>query len=356
MTAESSSKGACPVSVAIPAHDAAETLPRVLGAIEDLPAGWEILVVDDHSSDETAEIARRHGVRVIVSDGFLDHGAARNTALRRTRGEIVVFVDADVETTGEAIRTLVDRLRGRGVAALFAVYNRGDHLEGLISRYKNYWIRYSTMRAPDPPRWLNTALVAIHREALEAVGGFDESFSTRTGGCDVLFGYRLVAAGYRVGIDRRSEIAHLKEFTLTRWIRNDFHRARGWLRLAADLHRLRELARKPALANVGRDFTAGILLILVAAACLVGLLFSASFWPLPLGALAAAALLTLPVALSARREGVRGWLFFPLLMMIDQLACALAISGEVPRLLWRRFWARPDRVGGAIRDAGSLST
>jgi glycosyltransferase involved in cell wall biosynthesis len=84
------------VSVIIPAHDAerhlAEAIESTLG--QDLRP-VEVVVVDDGSSDGTAEVARRYAGVTVVQQDNAGAGAARNTGVARATGELYAFLDAD---------------------------------------------------------------------------------------------------------------------------------------------------------------------------------------------------------------------------------------------------------------------
>jgi glycosyltransferase involved in cell wall biosynthesis len=79
------------VDVVLPCRDEATALPSVLLA---LPPGFVPLVVDNGSTDGTAEVARRHGVRV-VPEPRLGYGAAVHTGLEHAETELVAVLDAD---------------------------------------------------------------------------------------------------------------------------------------------------------------------------------------------------------------------------------------------------------------------
>ena len=84
-------------SVVIPARDAARTLGRVLAALAvQEPAPVEVIVVDDGSTDDTAAVAAGHGARVLSTGGGRFAGGARNAGWDAARGDVVVFLDADV--------------------------------------------------------------------------------------------------------------------------------------------------------------------------------------------------------------------------------------------------------------------
>jgi glycosyltransferase involved in cell wall biosynthesis len=89
------------VSVIIPAHDRAETIERaVRSVLEQSLRDLEVVVVDDGSSDATAEIAESTGdprVRLIRHPVNRGAAAARNTGIRQARGEFIAFLDSDDE-------------------------------------------------------------------------------------------------------------------------------------------------------------------------------------------------------------------------------------------------------------------
>jgi glycosyltransferase involved in cell wall biosynthesis len=90
---------AIPVSVVIPARNAAATLPGVLAALGDQTApseSFEVIVVDDGSTDETAAVAEGSGVaRLVRAGGHRTQASARNLGVAEARGEVIAFLDAD---------------------------------------------------------------------------------------------------------------------------------------------------------------------------------------------------------------------------------------------------------------------
>ena len=103
----------CPVTVVLPCLNEAESLPGVLAAI---PPGYRALVVDNNSTDGTAEVARRHGVDV-VAESRPGYGAAVHAGVVAATTPIVAVIDADGSLDPRDLPKLVDDLeRGADMA------------------------------------------------------------------------------------------------------------------------------------------------------------------------------------------------------------------------------------------------
>ena len=82
------------VSVIVPARDAEQTLPRTLSCLAAQSGDCEVVVVDDGSTDDTAELAARAGARVVSASG-VGSGRARNLGVEAASGDLIAFTDAD---------------------------------------------------------------------------------------------------------------------------------------------------------------------------------------------------------------------------------------------------------------------
>lgn len=135
-------KGPTRVSVVLPALDEEPTVGRIVEAVHHAlgagaPAGRrlvdELVVIDSGSTDRTAEVARRAGARVVHRDDVLPHlpavpgkGEAMWRSLAATDGDVVVFVDADLQSFTPTYITglLGPLLADDGVQLVKAVYER----------------------------------------------------------------------------------------------------------------------------------------------------------------------------------------------------------------------------------------
>jgi glycosyltransferase involved in cell wall biosynthesis len=100
------------VTVIIPAYNEGEglarTLPKLIPLAED--SGWEVIVIDDGSSDNTAEVARAQGARLVSHPYNKGYGASLKTGIRNASNEIIVMMDSDGQHSGSEIKKLLEHI------------------------------------------------------------------------------------------------------------------------------------------------------------------------------------------------------------------------------------------------------
>lgn len=111
------------ISIVLPCKDESDALGAVLSDIRAIYPDAEILVVDDGSTDESAEIARAGGARVIKHPYSLGNGAAIKSGLRAARGDIVACMDSDGQHRAEDLPRLIEALDG-GIDMVVGARNR----------------------------------------------------------------------------------------------------------------------------------------------------------------------------------------------------------------------------------------
>jgi GT2 family glycosyltransferase len=220
-------------SIIVPAYNAADTLPKCLRALQPaVGPTTDLVLVDDGSTDGTADVAAALGVRVVRRSRAGGPAAARNHGVRSTGGAIVVFVDADVVVAPGAVARALDTLASaHELAGVFGSYDDEPAAPGLVSQFRNLLHHFVHQGGNADAFTFWAGFGAVRRETFAAVGGFEE----RRGQYaieDVELGYKLRAAGYRLRLDHGMLCTHLKRWTLRSMLHTDLMcRAIPWARL-----------------------------------------------------------------------------------------------------------------------------
>lgn len=157
------------ISIIIPARNESESLARVITQIRDGGIDAEIVVVDDGSSDDTAEIAAHHGAKLISHPYSLGNGAAIKSGARAASGAILVFIDADGQHDPADIPRLLARLEEGYDMAVGArqTGSQANLARGFGNRVYNRLASYMTgHRVPDLTSGLRAARAEKFREFL----------------------------------------------------------------------------------------------------------------------------------------------------------------------------------------------
>jgi len=114
------------VSAVIPAYNEAERIGAVLEPLRATPLVDEIVVVDDGSTDGTAEIAKRYGVKLIRLPENKGKAAALDAGVRAAEGDVLLFLDADlVGLRPEHIEKLLSAYREGDAEIVIGVFREG---------------------------------------------------------------------------------------------------------------------------------------------------------------------------------------------------------------------------------------
>jgi GT2 family glycosyltransferase len=225
------------LSVIVPAHQASSDLEHCLRAIEasDLSRSqWELIVVDDGSTDDTAQIASRHADSVVELPGKpRGPSYARNRGAEVARCKWLVFVDADVCVHRDTLRGFKEVIeREPDVAAFFGSYDADPPARGLPSKYRNLLHHYVHQRNAGEAETFWAGCGAIRRDVFWNVGMFDEWHFWRPQVEDIELGRRIRRAGHRILLVPEIQGRHLKRWTLRNILAADFkHRGVPWTRL-----------------------------------------------------------------------------------------------------------------------------
>jgi len=228
------------LSVIVPAHQAAGFLPQSLAALRasDLPAdGFELIVVDDASTDRTALVAAKFADTVVRLAGNR-HGPAyaRNRGAEASHGEILVFLDADVCAHRDTLRRFAELFgTNPGISAAFGSYDARPSGPGVVSQYRNLLHHFTHQSNAGEAETFWAGCGAARRDVFLTLGGFDEWHYVRPQIEDIELGRRLRLDGHRILLDPTIQSTHLKVWTLRDVLKTDLT-GRGvpwiWLTIA----------------------------------------------------------------------------------------------------------------------------
>jgi glycosyltransferase involved in cell wall biosynthesis len=198
------------ISVYIPAYNAARYLARAIEGVlaQTFPAD-EILVIDDGSRDTTAEIAARYPsvtlVRHTQNSGL---AAARNTAFRTARNELVASFDADCVPDPSWLAGLArhfDDPKIAGAGGRLLEDTRGS----VADRWRGAHMAQEWGDQPlRNPKFLFGCNNIFRKSAVQAAGGYDESM--RTNGEDIYISQRLRDRGWDLLYDSETYALHIR--------------------------------------------------------------------------------------------------------------------------------------------------
>lgn len=267
------------LSIVVPARNEAANLGRLLPTLMDsgYPGPYEVIVVDDGSTDRTAQVAVEYGARVIVLDGPLPGWLGKPYACQRgadaASGEWLLFVDADTVHARHAaasavVYALEHELDG---LSLFPAQETGSWLErlGLMAAYAGLFASL-----PNLDQVLNGQFVLLRHDVYTALGGHASVRQHKLE--DLALGRRLHRLGYRVPVLRGEARVRVRMYAgpgdawsgLARLASNALHWT-GWATLPA-MAFVTAVATPPfALADAllrGRGRLAAVVVWLIASA------------------------------------------------------------------------------------------
>lgn len=225
------SPSAVEATVIVPARDAAATLADQLEALarQDAEFPWEVLVVDNGSTDTTVQVARGYADRVpllrVLACPRTGANAARNFGAEAARSERLLFCDADDVVDQAWVRILATAL-GEHEAVGGGIDNN-TFPPGHMPRYPD--------RLPVSAGFLPRAITAnfgVRRPVWEEIGGFSEDYVY--GSTDTEFCWRLQLAGHALHYEPAALVAYRHRNTLSSAVRKSYRTGKAHVRLYRD--------------------------------------------------------------------------------------------------------------------------
>jgi glycosyltransferase involved in cell wall biosynthesis len=337
-----------PLSVVVAVRDGTATLTRVLTAIlaSEIPRDdYELIVVDDASSDWSPEVAARYADTVVRLTARRSGGAyARNRGAELAQGEVLAFVDADAmvrpDTLPRMLRMLYDHPE---LDAVSASHDQGAGAQNLVSQYWNLLLHFGEQSQAGTSGNVASPCAVVRRDVFFAAGMYDEWRFETVGLEGIEFAHRLEDSGHNVFSSRDLGITGLKHWELRSVCREVWHRS-ALLARSLGYQRTRVAVPSEVVFTLSRALAPAF-------AALCFLAFSAAFLPTPNAFVKAAIVLLGAVALNlpayaffAKARGIPFAILVAPLHLLVQALNALGLCAG---------WMLRDAVGDREPDAAT---
>jgi hypothetical protein len=220
----------------VPVRNGGRNFERCLQRLrESRVSDFELIVVDDGSTDDSAALALHAGATVVRNPTPCGPAAARNLGAQATTARWIFFLDADVAVHPDTLGLALARFEADpDLTALFGSYDDQPAAPGLVSQYRNLLHHFVHQRGSfhqgiRPAHTFWTGCGMIRRDVFLQFGGFDRRLYPRPAIEDIELGYRLTRAGHRIVLARDVQATHFKRWTLHEMVRTDiFRRGVPW--------------------------------------------------------------------------------------------------------------------------------
>lgn len=220
------------ISVIIPVYNDPDGLSDTVNSLLDQTARpdlYEIIIVDNMSTDETPKVAKslsekNPNVNFVTEDEVQSSYAARNTGIQRAQGELLAFVDSNMTVGNTYIESIEKKMKENDRKYM------GCDVRVVTKEDANRIARYNQARAfpvehqIKAEKFAPTACLVVHREIFEEVGLFDGDLIS---GGDYEFGHRVVDAGYKLTFEPNIILCHPARASISALLRRQFRFGRG---------------------------------------------------------------------------------------------------------------------------------
>ena len=222
------------ISIITPVYNGGYPFVCCLLAIERSQfTDYEHIIVDDGSTDESIEIARKFTSKILQTSGREGPGSARNLGAKQAKGKYLCFIDADCEVQNDAIALLAQILESRSdIDALFGSYDDLPKATNFMAQYKNLMHHYVHQQGNEDASTFWAGFGVVKRSLFLKLGGFDIQRFPRPSIEDIELGYRLKQSGANIYLAKDLQVKHHKAWKLFGLIKTDvFDRGIPWIKL-----------------------------------------------------------------------------------------------------------------------------
>lgn len=212
-------------SIIIPAYNSEKTLSDCLESLEDQSLSkkaYEVIVVDDGSTDSTATIAKKFNNKYIYQTNQ-GPASARNKGVNLAVGDIILFTDSDCVPDYNWIREMVKPFSNPEVVGVKGTYKTKQKQLAAKFAQAEFEDRYDLLQKSSKIDMIDTYSAAFRKAVFLNIGGFDQSFPVASNE-DTDLSYRLAASGYELVFNKDAFVYHKHPDTLIKYLKLKFWR------------------------------------------------------------------------------------------------------------------------------------
>lgn len=216
------------ISVVIANYNGETTIRKCLEALfSSNYRNFEVVVVDDHSKDNSVDIIRKFPCKLICLDKRTGAAEARNIGAGHSSGDIIFFTDADCLVRENTLSIINRDFPAADPDIIMGgTYTKIPHDKGFFSLFQSVFINYSETRKPDAPDYIATHAMVIHADTFRENSGFTRDFLPILE--DVEFSHRLKKAGRRLVMVPDIQVQHIFNYSLAGSLRNAVRKSMYW--------------------------------------------------------------------------------------------------------------------------------
>jgi len=206
------------LSIIIITKNEEKNIGRLLDSLEKIKNNLhEVIIVDAGSTDRTVDIAKKYDFTKVCVFPDATRGAGRNYGIQKATGDIIAFLNADTEITGEWIIELLTSFElGFDIVAGYSPDPQGKHLPRVSIYVNGQDITYPTCN------------IAYRKEVFDEVGMFNERLITAE---DIDLNYRAIKHGYTIFYNPKMKALHYHRRTLIGFLKQAFWNGYGRMQL-----------------------------------------------------------------------------------------------------------------------------
>lgn len=210
------------LSVVVPAYNCEKTIKQCIESIlGQTIRNIEIIVVDDGSVDNTAQIIKKFSQVKYIYQNNAGPATARNRGCKEAGGNIVFFTDSDCLPQKDWIELAMRHFEDKDVSVVCGSYGIANN-ENLLARCIHSEIQFRhTHLISETPSVFGSFNFGIRKKVFECVGGFNESYRNASGEDNDL-SYKVLKIGGRIIFERRSLVDHYHPSSFVKYMKEQY--------------------------------------------------------------------------------------------------------------------------------------